>query len=169
MDTRSTTESIEERLAVVRCIIEDGNPRETYFRIVILAKYDGIRHSFETEVSWSGRSWNLSRVKKHWRLDHHNTPLAEWIKFGSIFDNVFQLAVTHVGQVYICKSSAPDESISPARPDMLPILTAILGKISDTKPSDWTYILYDRFSGLLAEIMEDVRGAEIVADILQST
>lgn len=169
MDTRSTAESIENRLAVVRCIIEDANPHATYFRIVILAKYDGIRHSFETELSWSGRTWNLSRVKKHWRLDHHNTPLVEWIKFGSIFDGVFQLAVTKPGQVYICKSSAPDEPISPSRPDILPILTAILGKISDTKPSDWTYALYERFSGLLAEILEEVRSAEIVAGILQPT
>jgi hypothetical protein len=167
MDTKSPAESIEEGLAVVRCVIEDDNPRMTYFRIVILAKHHGIRYSFETELCWSGRRWNLSQVKKHWRLDHHNTSLVEWIKFGSIFDGVYQLAVTKPGQVYICKSSAPDEPISPSRPDILPILTAILGKISDTKYSDWTYALYERFSGLLAEILEEVRGAEIVAGILQ--
>ncbi len=157
MDTRSTTESIEDRLAVVRCVIYDDNPRNTVFRIVILSKYDRIRIAFETDIVWSGRNWDLSRTVKHWRLDHHQTPLSDWIDFGSPFDEVYRLAVSKPGQMYICRASAPEVPIPPTRPDILPLLTAVLGRISDTKPSDWSYELFRRFGGLLAEIMEKIR------------
>jgi len=157
MNTRSFAETTEGSLAIVRGVIDDSDPKKSNLRIIIITKHHSIRYSLETQMPYSGRNLDLARMEWFWRTDYNENTLAEWIKFGSPFDDVYQLAVTKPGQVYICRSSAPDEPISPARPDILPLLTAVLGRISNAERSDWTYELYNRFSGLLAEILEDVR------------
>ncbi len=162
MDKRSSAESIEERLVIVRGIIDDSNPNRTTIRIIIITKHNGTRYLFEMEMSYSGRNLSFPRMEQHWTLDNNHTPLPKWVQFGSKFfgskfNDVFQLVVTRPGQVYICRTSAPDESISPVRHHpILPLLAAILGRISNNaRPKDDTFLLYSRFSRLLAEILEE--------------